>query len=105
MIFHSADENLEVISKSDVIFITGSTLVNGTFDELINYTGNCRIIGIYGASAQLIPEFLFKNGINLFSAIKIKNHKRFEHDIINHFNMEMAIQDNQERYCFFNSNG
>lgn len=103
IIFHSAEENQAVISKSDVVFITGSTLVNGTFDELISYAGNCRIKAVYGSSAQLVPEFFFNNGINLFSAMRIKDYEKLEHDIINHFNMEMAIQNNQERYCFYKS--
>ena len=96
--FHSAEENREVISNSDVVFITGSTLVNDTFDELISYSKKCSIVGIYGPSAQLIPEFFFSNGINLTWLMKIKDIAKFEYDMINHFNMEQAIQGNQERY-------
>jgi uncharacterized protein len=97
VIFHSAKENRKVISGSDVVLITGSTLVNDTLDELISYAGNCRVVGIYGPSSQLVPEFFFSNGINLTWLMKIKDIKKFEYDTVNHFNMEQAIQANQER--------
>ena len=36
---HSAGENKEVLRDADVAIITGSTLVNGTFEEVVGYAG------------------------------------------------------------------
>jgi uncharacterized protein (DUF4213/DUF364 family) len=69
--FHDADENEDVISKSDVVFMTGCTLVNGTFRELIQYAKKARIIGMYGPSAAIIPEYLAAQGINWISSSQV----------------------------------
>lgn len=69
--FHGADENEAVISKSDVLIMTGCTLVNGTFRELIQYAKKARIIGMYGPSAAIIPEYLTAQGINWISSSRV----------------------------------
>lgn len=66
--FHGAEENESVISNSDVVFLTGCTLVNGTFRELIQYAEKARVIGMYGPSAAIIPDFLIEQGINWISS-------------------------------------
>lgn len=83
--FHTADENEDVISKSDVVFITGCTMVNGTFEKLIHFAKKARVIGMYGPSAAVIPEFLFERGINWISSDRIMgrymNEPQFEYSI------------------------
>lgn len=83
--FHTADENEDVISKSDVVFITGCTLVNGTLEKLVRFAKNARVIGMYGSSASVIPEFLFERGINWISSNRVIGHymnePQFEYSI------------------------
>ena len=45
--------------KSDIVMITASALVNGTFDKLIGYSKNARIRGLYGLAA-VISDVLFE---------------------------------------------
>jgi uncharacterized protein len=99
---HPAEENKEILSKSDVVLITGSTLVNDTFYEVLRYCKNARIINIYGPSAQLPPDFLFQKGINHIRSMKITDVKQFGLDMENDPDLEGAIKANQEVYNVYN---
>ena len=95
---HSAEENREVLKDADVAIITGSTLVNGTFDEVVGYAKNARIRTLYGSSAQLIPDVLFENGINIAMSVAISDPARFEYDVMNAPDMETALRKHQRKY-------
>lgn len=75
--FHDAAENRALLAKADVVMMSGSTLVNGTYKELIGYAGKARIIGMFGPSAQLIPEFLQGGGINYITTSGITDVDKF----------------------------
>jgi uncharacterized protein len=100
---HSAEENREVLNDADVAIITGSTLVNGTFEEVVGYAKNARIRALYGSSAQLIPDVLFENGINIVMSVAIGDPARFTSDVMNAPDMETALRKHQRKYnvgCF-----
>ncbi|MEO1785022.1 DUF364 domain-containing protein [Thermodesulfobium sp. 4217-1] len=52
--------NKEIIKKSDVVFMTGSTLVNSSIDELIGYSSGKEVILFGTTCAALAYEFGFK---------------------------------------------
>jgi len=60
-------DNKEKIQNTDLVSITGSAFCNGTMDELLYYSKNCKKIIIQGQSASIYPEILFKNGVSLIS--------------------------------------
>jgi uncharacterized protein (DUF4213/DUF364 family) len=95
---HSSEENREVLGDADVALITGSTLVNGTFEEVVGYAKNARIRALYGSSAQLIPDVLFENGINVAMSVAISDPARFEYDVMNAPDMETALRKHQRKY-------
>ncbi|MFH0967160.1 MAG: DUF364 domain-containing protein [Methanobacteriota archaeon] len=95
---HSAEENREVLKDADVAIITGSTLVNGTFEEVVRYAKNARIRALYGSSAQLIPDVLFENGINIAMSVAISDPEKFESDVMNAPDMETALRKHQRKY-------
>jgi uncharacterized protein len=95
---HPAEENREVLQDADVALITGSTLVNGTFEEVVGYAKHARIRALYGSSAQLIPDVLFENGINIVMSVAISDPARFEHDVMNAPDMETALRKHQRKY-------
>ncbi|MDD1727456.1 MAG: DUF364 domain-containing protein [Methanospirillum sp.] len=95
---HPADENREVLVDADVAIITGSTLVNGTFEEVVRYAKNARIRALYGSSAQLIPDVLFENGINIVMSVAISDPEKFEFDVMNAPDMETALRKHQRKY-------
>ena len=95
---HPAEENREVLKDADVVIITGSTLVNGTFEEVVEYAKHARIRALYGSSAQLIPEVLFENGINIVMSVAISDPARFAADVMNAPDMETALRKHQRKY-------
>lgn len=95
---HPAEENREVLADADVAIITGSTLVNGTFEEVAGYAKNARIRALYGSSAQLIPDVLFENGINIAMSVAISDPEKFASDVMNAPDMETALRRHQRKY-------
>ena len=66
--FHSGKDNLAILEKSDAVIMSGCTLVNGSFKELVRDAKNARIIGVFGPSGQVIPEYLLDNGVNYITS-------------------------------------
>lgn len=95
---HSAEENRDVLRDADIAIITGSTLVNGTFVEVVGYAKNARIRALYGSSAQLIPDVLFENGINVVMSTAISDPVKFASDVMNAPDMETALRKHQRKY-------
>ncbi|MDO9324439.1 MAG: DUF364 domain-containing protein [Methanoregula sp.] len=98
IIVHPAEENREVLKDADVAIITGSTLVNDTFEEVVGYAKHARIRALYGSSAQLIPDVLFENGINIVMSVAISDPVRFASDVMNAPDMETALRKHQRKY-------
>ncbi|MDX9872842.1 MAG: DUF364 domain-containing protein [Clostridia bacterium] len=68
IIFHGEKENEAVLSAADVIIMTGCTLINGSYLDLIRYSRKARIIGMFGPSAAILPEYLLGCGIRMISS-------------------------------------
>jgi uncharacterized protein len=68
-----ASEAPEVLAGSSVVLITGSTLVNGTIDGLVAWAAGARVIGVYGWSAAILPEYLVQLGTNYIAANQVNN--------------------------------
>ena len=78
-----------------MVLITGSTLVNGTYDEVAAYARNARVRAVYGPSAQLPPEFFFENGLTHVLSTVIRDVERFEYDMVNDVDIDGAIRTHQ----------
>ena len=64
------DHSHEVLAEADLVFITGLTLVNGTFPEVIRRTPNARYRVLMGPTVPLSPV-LFDYGIHLVGSTLI----------------------------------
>jgi uncharacterized protein (DUF4213/DUF364 family) len=95
VIIHPAAENRQVLAAADVVFITGATLVNGTFSELAGWAAGARVRAIYGPSAQLPPEFFFDHGLTHVLSRVIRDVAQFEDDMLNDLDMEVAARKHQ----------
>ena len=73
-----ADENKEVLSGADVVYITGATVVNGTIDELLEFSKDARTRIIYGPSSAFYPKVLFERGVNISLPIIFPNTPDFK---------------------------
>ena len=60
-----ADKNKEVLSKADVVYLTGDTVVNGTINEILECSKNARTRIIYGPSSAFYPKVLFERGVDV----------------------------------------
>jgi len=68
-----ANEYASVLPLSDIVLITGLTLVNNTLDDLLQWIKPHAQIIVTGPSSSFIPDILFEKGINCIGAVKITN--------------------------------
>jgi uncharacterized protein len=102
VILHPAEDNKQVMERATAVSITGSTLVNGTFDSLMDLCINARLITIYGASAGFIPDVLFERGVHMIHSSRITDPDAFESGIPYSFNMESVIRQTQKHQTILN---
>ncbi len=100
IIVHSGKESEQVLNAADVVFITASTLVNGTFENLIKYTVKARLVGLYGFGGALIPDAFFESGIDFITSFRITDPVRFSDDMINDHDMDYSIRTTQKQFMF-----
>ena len=75
---HVPDHAFSCCSKAailgaDVLFMTGAVLVNGTFEELMGYPRNARVVGMFGPSAQILPDFLIDKRVHYITTSVLKD--------------------------------
>ncbi len=68
-----AEKYIDLLPKSEVIIITGLTLINNTIDGILKAANpNAKII-VVGPTANILPTILFNNGVNIIGATKYSN--------------------------------
>lgn len=60
-----------VLPKSDVVIITGLTLVNNTIDGLLSVIPEKAKVAVTGPSSNIIPDVLFDNKVDIIGATRI----------------------------------
>jgi uncharacterized protein (DUF4213/DUF364 family) len=101
---HPEKENKEVLERATVAIITGSSLVNGTFSELISYTKNARLVIVYGASAGMIPDVLLEQGVDGVNSFRVTDASAFEKGVMKEMNMESVIHSSQKSQSIYKGN-
>ena len=71
--FTPAHEYINVVPQSDIVIITGLTLVNNTIDGLLNAVSPGSQVIITGPSSSLVPDILFKYNVSIIGASRITN--------------------------------
>ncbi len=61
----------QILPTADIILITGTAIVNGTIDHLLELSKNAREVVLVGASASIIPDVLFERGATIVGCVKI----------------------------------
>ncbi len=69
--FASPSEMPVVLQSSDVILISGSTLVNKTLHEILRFSGSAREVVLLGPTASITPQPLFKLGATAVMGVRI----------------------------------
>jgi uncharacterized protein (DUF4213/DUF364 family) len=66
-----ANEYASVLPSSDIVIITGLTLVNNTIDGLLSSISPDAQVIVTGPSSSIIPDVLFDNKVNIIGATRI----------------------------------
>lgn len=66
-----ADDYRKVFADSDIIIITGLTLVNNTIDNLLAAIPDKAVVVVAGPTGSFIPDILFANKVNIIGATRI----------------------------------
>lgn len=61
----------EVLPVSDIVIITGLTLINDTIDNLLSSVNPNSQVIITGPSCGVIPDILFQNNVKIIGATRI----------------------------------
>lgn len=70
-----ANEYPRVLPQSDIVLITGLTLVNNTLDDLLSAIKPGAQVAVLGPSIGLVPDVMFKNKVSILGPIKITDGK------------------------------
>ncbi|MCB0476254.1 MAG: DUF364 domain-containing protein [Flavobacteriaceae bacterium] len=69
--FVPAADYRKVLPGSDIVIITGLTIVNNTIGNLLDaISGETKVI-VTGPSSSMIPDILFENKVNYIGAVKV----------------------------------
>ena len=63
----------ETLSKASVVIMTGSTLVEGGLDELLDAARNARRVIMAGPTASPWPPTFFARGVHVLGGIRVKD--------------------------------
>jgi uncharacterized protein len=66
-----ADEYYKILPDSDIVIITGQTLVNRTIDDLLSAISPGAQVIITGPSSNIVPDILFENKVSIIGAVRI----------------------------------
>jgi uncharacterized protein len=70
--FVPAAKSTEVIRQTDVLIITGVTLVNHTLEGILDAARPGTEIAVMGPTAGLVPEPLFNRGVRIVGGVWVK---------------------------------
>ncbi len=93
---HPEKDNKEVLGRASVVIITGSSLVNGTFGELLSYLKHPRLAIMYGSSVGLIPDVFLKQGVDGIHSYRVSDPAAFENGVLKEMNMESVVHSSQK---------
>ena len=55
------------------VLITGTTILNDTLDEILQYCSNAEEVSIIGPTASFLPDAIFERGVNLLGGSFVLN--------------------------------
>jgi len=94
-----SDGNL--FEKTDILILTGSTLVNGTYESIIKGCKNLKEVGIFGPSAQILPEYLYSEGFNYIITNSIIDTDKYLNSILNPLNAKYSKNEYMSIYSLY----
>lgn len=68
-----AEDYTKILPSSDVIIITGLTLINNTIDDILKVANPEAKVIVVGPTANILPQVLFEHGVDIIGATKYSN--------------------------------
>ncbi len=102
LIIHKEMQDTEILHKADVIIVNASTLIDGTFEGLMQHSENARLVGLCGLSGSLIPDVFFNQGVDFITSFRIIDPCRFMDAMINEYNMDYSCMTEQKQFLMMN---
>ncbi len=69
--YRPAETFAEVVPEADVLLITGTTLINGTLDELIACARPGARVVLVGPTAPMVPDAFFRRRHSLLGTVRV----------------------------------
>jgi uncharacterized protein (DUF4213/DUF364 family) len=69
--FKPESEMQSALERSDVVIMTGTTIVNHTIDTILSLIRNGTRTAIIGPTASMIPDAFFKRGVHVMAGVRI----------------------------------
>jgi len=69
--FRPESEMRSALEKSDVVIITGTTIVNHTIDSILSFIKNGTRTAMIGPTASMIPDAFFRRGVHVMAGVRI----------------------------------
>jgi uncharacterized protein len=66
-----AEQASEVLPLCDTAILTGSSIANGTIEDLLSYTRPGATVIVTGPTASLLPDALFARNATIVSGVKV----------------------------------
>ncbi len=61
----------EALSRTTAVIATGATLVNGSVDQLLEWTPRETKVIIVGPTASMLPDALFQRGVDVLGGVRV----------------------------------
>jgi uncharacterized protein (DUF4213/DUF364 family) len=75
--FRPAEEAASVVPESDVLLITGTTLINDTLEQLLTLAKSAARVTMVGPTVSLFPDPLLRRGVDIFGTVRISDPDAF----------------------------
>ncbi|HRO12269.1 DUF364 domain-containing protein [Amaricoccus sp.] len=69
--FRPAEAAPEVVPQADVLFVTGTTLINGTLGELLALARPDARVAVVGPTVTMIPDAFFARGCHILGGVRV----------------------------------
>jgi uncharacterized protein len=69
--FVPAKDYMSILPASDIVIITGQTLVNQTIDDLLKTISPGTQVIVTGPSSSILPDILFANKVGIIGSVRI----------------------------------
>lgn len=66
-----AEKAAEALSGADTVIITGSSIANGSIDELLGYIDAATTVAVVGPTASFVPEAFFRRKVTMENGVVV----------------------------------